>query len=157
MVFPRRWNPVGVEIAPINANLCTPAPPSLSNDPRNVWRSPVNRKQYGSAPDGSSTKIIYEAQVNFGDSQFRQDRRVRTEPGEREDTFGWLVMRLADLQPKNPSGPVKPEKGWKITRLYVGAPHEIAVDYKIEEVRYESPLRRGPLLLYVEFERDRER
>lgn len=111
-----------------------------------VFRVPMNRKV-------RSTEHLYNAQVNFGKKA--QDEKMRTELGDRTRTRGWLVLRTIDLAP-NTSLP-KPKKGWKITKLYANTDQEQEVDYLIEEVRHESPLGGRPLLIYVEFEENRER
>lgn len=134
---PRFWNPVAVVVRELDRD--------VSNiDP--VFKTPINRK----------TRIqehVYNAQVNLG--RKAQDRKGRVETGDRPETRGWLVMRTLDLVPN--SDLPKPQKGWKIVKLYAGTDQELHVDYLIEEVRHESPLRGRPLLLYVEFELNRER
>jgi len=111
-----------------------------------VFKVPVNKK-------AREQVFTYRAQVNFG--RKRQDRKERTDAGDRTDTTGWLVMRTKDLAPNTTLE--KPRKGDQIRKLYVGTEQEQEVDYLIEEVRHESPLRGRPLLLYVAFDENRER
>ena len=132
---PVRWNPVRVEIKAINEQ---------ASKVDEVFGVPRNRKV-------RSTTRIYDAQVNLGKKA--QDRKDRQSLGDRTETRGWIVLRTADITDELP----QPQKGWKITKLFVGHPSEQKVDYLIEEVRFESPLRGGPLLIYCEFERDREK
>lgn len=134
---PIRWNPVQVEVA----DLVTSGP---TIDP--VFKSPLVKKV-------RPTTYVYSAQVNFKVKD--QDRKARTDAGDRPRTKGHLVLRTGDLAP-NTSLP-KPMKGWQITTLFVGTDQEQAVDYLIEEVRHESNLRGRPLLVYCEFELNKDR
>lgn len=134
---PFHWNPVTVQIAALDDVQVF--------DP--VFKTPINQKK-------RTTVRLYQAQVNFGRNQ--QDRRVRFEAGDRPDTTAHLVMRTCDLAPNVAALP-KPKKGWKITGLYMGTHQEQVVDYLIEQIRHESPLRGAPLLIYVEFRENVER
>lgn len=136
---PYQWNPVQVTVTHVDVS-ATPLDP--------VFKNPVNRK----ARPSSTT---YAAQINFGLKV--DERRFRTLMGDRPMTKARarIVLRTCDLVP-NTLLP-RPKKGDKITTLYVGTANEEAVDYLIEEVRPESPLNGIPLLIYCEFERDRER
>jgi hypothetical protein len=107
---------------------------------------PVNRKK-------RETEHLYSAQIKFLEG--RKERRLRTAQGDRPDTRAHLVLRTKDLAPKTTL--VIPKKGWKIVTLYVGHPSEETVDYLIEEVRPQSPLRGGPSLIYLGFEKNRDR
>lgn len=136
---PVRWNPVAVTIAKLDT-------PSSVVDP--VFKAPTNRAV-------RSQEYIYPAQVNFGLKA--KEKAVRTLMGDRANTKARLVMRFVDLAPT--TNLPRPAKGDRITKLYVGTPAEEVVDYTIEEVRPESPLASEggiPVLLFVEFERDRE-
>ena len=134
---PINWNPCLVKIADL-----TRTGPTI--DP--VFRVAVNAKE-------RNVVRTYSAQVNLGAKT--QDAKRRTASGDRPATNAHLVLRTLDLAP-NTALP-KPEKGWKIVALYVGTDQEMVVDYLIEEVRHESPLRSRPLLIYVEFNKDRDR
>ena len=134
---PFNWNPVGVRIVDL-----TRSGPTV--DP--VFKTPVNIKARPQAYD-------YKAQVNLG--RKAQDRKFRTASGDRPQTNAHLVFRTKDLAPYT-ALPI-PQKGWKITALYAGELDEIVVDYLIEEIRYESPLRGRPLLIYVEFSENKDR
>jgi hypothetical protein len=111
-----------------------------------VFRSPTVKKV-------RPTSYVYSAQVNLGSKD--QDKKARTETGDRPRTRGHLVFRTRDLAP-NTTLP-KPKKGWQVKTLFVGTDQEQAVDWLIEEVRIESPLRGRPLLVYCELEMDRDR
>jgi len=128
---PRNWNPVSVTLRAIDDD-------ATKWDP--VFKVPLNRK--ARAPE-----YTYQAQVNF--KMKEQDEKNRMDTGDRTTTRGHLVMRTYDLAP-NSSLP-KPEKGWQVTGLYVGTDQEMVVDYLVEQVRHESPLRGRPLLIYIEF------
>lgn len=134
---PVRWNPVTVEVKALSEQ-------ESKVDP--VFRTARNRKV-------RTTAYIYNAQVNLGKKA--QDRKDRQHLGDRTETRGWILLRTCDLAPN--SDLPKPQTGWKITKLFVGTDQEQKVDYLIEEVRHESQLRGRPLLLYCEFERDREK
>jgi hypothetical protein len=116
----------------------------VSVDP--VFKTPVNKKL-------RTTVHTYNAQINLGTKE--QDRKMRTLSGDRPNTTGHIVLRTCDLAPH--TALPRPEKGWKITALYAGTPLEETVDWLIEEVRLESPLRGQPLLVYCEFEHNRDR
>lgn len=111
-----------------------------------VWGSATPQKR-------RRNKRLYRCQINLGSK--RQDRKFRTEKGDRTFTRGHLVFRTMDLAP-NTALP-KPKKGDQITRIYVDTDQVQDVDWLVEEVRYESPLKGRPLLMYVEFERNREK
>ena len=134
---PVNWNPVTVKIAEL-----VRTGPTI--DP--VFRAPVNTK---------IRKVVhtYKAQVNLGNKQ--QDKKFRTASGDRPTTEGHIVLRTVDLAPNTPL--VKPQKGWQIIALYADTDQELEVDYLIEEVRYESPLRGRPLLIYATFQLNRDR
>lgn len=134
---PINWNPVRVKIANI-----TRVGPTI--DP--VFNVPVNTKE-------RLITYTYDAQVNL--MMKSQDRKFRTASGDRPDTRGHLVFRTIDLAPI--TALPKPEKGWKIVALYAGEVDELEVDYLIEEIRHESPLRGRPLLIYASFQMDRNR
>lgn len=137
MDYPARWNLVTVTIARLDL-------PDTAVDP--VFKVPTNRK-------ARPQEIDYPAQVNFGLK--RKEQRERTLMGDRPNTRARIVLRFVDLAPTTTLP--RPRKGDKIVTLYKGTPAEETVDYLIEEVRPESPLGGAPLLLFVEFERDRER
>ena len=84
-----------------------------------------------------------------------QDHKMRTTSGDRPQTNGWLVFRTFDLAPN--SALPKPQNGWQIVELFSGTDQAQTVDYLIEEVRHESQLRGRPLLLYAEFQHNRDR
>lgn len=128
---PRNWNPVKVKIRAIDRE-------ASKFDP--VFKTPLNKKVRG-------TEYVYNVQVNLGKKT--QDKKARVDTGDRTETDGHLVFRTVDLAP-NTALP-KPEKGWQIVALYVDHEQEMEVDYLIEEVRHESPLRGGPLLIYTPF------
>jgi hypothetical protein len=111
-----------------------------------VFRTSLNRKVRAATYE-------YNAQINLGKKA--QDRKERVDTGDRTSTRGWLVLRTHDLAAA--SSPPKPEKGWKIVAIYVGTDQEQEVDYLIEEVRHESPYRGRPLLVYLDFEQNREK
>lgn len=129
--LPRNWNPVAVKIRAIDRN-------ASHYDP--VFKVPLNRKV-------RQPEYVYQAQVNLGSK--RQEHKGREDTGDRPDTTGHIVLRTCDLTPH--STLPKPEKGWMIVALYADTDQEIAVEYLIEEVRYESPLRGRPLLIYCPF------
>jgi hypothetical protein len=128
---PYHWNPVGVRIADLTRT-------GVTIDP--IFNTPINQKIRPVTYD-------YQAQINFGSK--RQDRKWRTEEGDRPVTMAHLVMRTLDLSP-NTTLP-KPQKGWKIVAIYAGTDQEQAVEYVVEELRHESPLRGRPLLIYLPF------
>lgn len=136
---PYGWNPVRVTVTHVDVS-ATPIDP--------VFKNPTNRKAHPSS-------TTYQAQVNFGLKT--DEKRVRTLMGDRPVTKSRsrIVLRTQDLVPT--TSLVKPKKGDRITKLYVGTPAEEDVDYLIEEVRGESALGGAPILIYCEFERDRER
>lgn len=139
MGLPAKWNPVAVEVTHVDV-AATPTDP--------VFKNPVNRK-------ARPTTTTYQAQVNSGNKTF--ERRFRTLMGDRPATKAreHIVIRTCDLAPNTPLP--RPSKGDRITKLYKGTPNEEVVDFLIEEVRPESPLNGIPLLVYCEFERDREK
>jgi hypothetical protein len=96
---------------------------------------------------------LYNAQINFGRKD--QDSKFRTDAGDRAETSAHVVLRTCDLAPH--TALPRPEKGWKVTAIYVGESEEQATDYLIEEVRVESPLRGRPLLVYCVFAENRDR
>ena len=134
---PRNWNPSSVRIESL-----TRTGPTI--DP--VFRVPLQQKSHPDSYD-------YPAQINL--KRKDQDRKNRTDAGDRALTRGYIILRTKDLAPRTEL-PI-PQKGWKVTALYAGTELEVAVDWKLEEVRYESPLRGLPLLIYCEFEMDRDR
>ncbi len=128
---PRNFNPIKVKIRAIDIA-------ETKFDPD--FKVPINRKV-------RKTEFVYNAQINLGRKE--QDSKVRELTGDRTETNGHLVMRTFDLAP-NTKLP-KPQKGWKIVAIYVDTDQEQKVDYLIEEVRHESPLRGRPLLIYLPF------
>lgn len=135
---PINWNPCKVVIAALDETRSKVDP--VFRSARAQKRRPVQR--------------TYAAQVNFGRKD--QDKKTRRETGDRSMTFGWLVVRTCDLAPNVPTLP-KPKKGDQLVVLYKDTDQEQAVDYLIEHVRHESPLRGRPLLLYIEFAHNREK
>lgn len=129
--LPRNWNPVSVKIR------------AIDRDPTNydpVFKVPINRKV-------RQTEYVYRAQINLGSKA--QERKGREDTGDRPDTTGHLILRTCDLAPHSPLP--KPEKGWMIVAIYADTDQEQSVEYLIEEVRHESPLRGRPLLIYCPF------
>jgi hypothetical protein len=110
------------------------------------FRTPRSQKR-------REVSYLYSAQINFGRKE--QEAKLRTDAGDRAETDAHIVLRTCDLAPYT-SLP-RPETGWKITVIYEGENEEQAVDYLIEEVRVESPLRGRPLLVYCRFEHNRDR
>ena len=134
---PRNWNPVSVTLRAIDND-------ATNWDP--VFKVPINRK-------ARRPEYSYPAQVNF--KMKDQDEKNRRDTGDRTTTSGHLVMRTLDLAPHTDLP--KPQKGWQVAMLYGGTDQEMAVDYLVEEVRHESPLRGRPLLIYIEFTEDVEK
>jgi len=134
---PRFWNGNAVRISTL-----VRTGPSI--DPH--FKTPRSQKR-------REVEHLYSAQINFGRKD--QDAKFRTDSGDRPDTTAHIVLRTCDLAPYTTLP--RPEKGWKIKMLYEGQPEAQAVDYLIEQVRVESPLRGRPLLIYCEFLKDRDR
>lgn len=134
---PYNWNGCAVRIESLERSGPTVDP---------VFRTPISHK---SRP----VSYVYNAQINQG----RKDanHKTRTDSGNRPETNAHIVLRTCDLAPYTELP--RPETGWKITGLYVGEAEEIEVDYLIEQVRYESPWRGRPLLVYVEYQHNRDR
>jgi len=134
---PRFWNGTAVRVSTL-----VRTGPSVDDH----FRTPRSQKR-------REVSHLYNAQINFGRKE--QDAKFRTDSGDRAQTAAHIVLRTCDLAPY--TALPKPEKGWKITVIYEGENEEQAVDYLIEEVRVESPLRGRPLLVYCQFEEDRDR
>lgn len=134
---PRFWNGNAVRVS----SLVREGP---SVDPH--FRTPRSQKR-------REVTYLYDAQINFGRKE--QDAKLRMNSGDRAQTSAHIVLRTCDLAPH--TALPKPEKGWKITVIYEGQDFEQKVDYLIEEVRVESPLRGRPLLVYCMFEENRDR
>jgi len=130
-MFPERMNTVEIVVR------------KLSKD-RTHWdadfEEPVTKKD-------RTEEVTLAGQVNLGRAGAAFERRSRSLTGDRAESDGHLVFRKADLD----AAGVTLEKGDRVIRV-AGE----AVDFLLTEVRPESPLRGGFLLVYAEFEHNRE-
>jgi len=122
---PVRYNPVTVKFVRI--------------EPTNTQWDEDYKEAIGGNPAYGS-EIEFQCQVNFGQKEYF--RRQRTERGEARPSYGWLTFKMKYWEDNS----VNLKKGDRITGV-AGQ----AADFEIMEVRPESPLRGGFLLMYVEF------
>lgn len=92
-------------------------------------------------------EVVLHGQVNLGRSGSAFDRRRPSLTGDRAESDGHLVFRKADIE----AAGVTLRKGDRVVRV---AGEE--VDFLLTEVRPESPLGGEFLLVYAEFEENRE-
>jgi len=137
MAKPVRINEMRIVLAPLD---------KVSTHVDSDFREPIGVKQ-------RPAEVIVTGQVNLGlvkNKRFELVKRSRT--GDVEDLFGRLVFKKTDLVAQG----VMIEKGWKVLRAGPSG-SETIIDGVIIEVRPESPLNGDFLLIYVEFEYDREK
>jgi len=115
----------------------------LSKD-RTHWdrdfEEPVTKKD-------RSAEVTLHGQVNLGRAGAAFARRSPSLTGDRVESDGHLVFRKADLD----AAGVTLAKGDRVVRI---ASED--VDFLLTEVRPESPLRGGFLLVYAELDHNRE-
>jgi hypothetical protein len=104
------------------------------------FEEPVTKKD-------RSEEVVLRGQVNLGKAGAAFERRSPSLTGDRSESDGHLVFRKADLD----AAAVRLAKGDRVVRI-AGEP----VDFLLTEVRPESPLRGGFLLVYAEFAHNRE-
>jgi hypothetical protein len=130
-MFPERMNTVEIVVRKLAKN-------------RTHWDSdfeePITKKD-------RSVEIFLRGQVNLGRAGSAFERRSPSLTGDRAESDGHLVFRKADLD----AAGVTLAKGDRVIRI-AGE----AVDFLLTEVRPESPLGGGFLLVYAEFEHNRE-
>ena len=130
-MLPYRMNPVEIKIRQFNHQET-----NWDED----FREPWSDESY----DGV---ITVRGQVNLGGKTEREVSRTNT--GDAEPSYAWLVFRKRDLDEASP--PVVLKKADKVIEI-AGE----AVDFVIRELRTESPLRGRFLLLYAILEAPKE-
>jgi hypothetical protein len=112
------------------------------------YREPVGPKRFAS-------DITLLGQVNYGSKKFK--RKTASSTGDKQETLGHLVFSVAYLKKEG----IVEEVGGTLacsvrTGDHIASIAGVACDHEIVEVRPESPLRGGFLLLYMDFTHPQE-
>lgn len=137
--YPKRWNPVDIKIQRLDV------PNTFIDDD---FREPVSKKK-------RFTTITLRGQVNFGDRAFTVEERSRAAPGDEDVTKAHVVFRRKDLVDAGLWDNAAPEDNLKKGDKIIEIAGE-SFDLIFSEIRPESPLRGKFLLIYGEFEHERE-